>query len=63
MIAMQTKPYNAALALIRQIDDDGYRRAATEAIILERVRREKGFSDPAGELAMRLRLEAMELAD
>jgi hypothetical protein len=52
--------YDTALALITQIEDDGYRRVATEALILELVRREKGFHDAGGELAMHLRREAAD---
>jgi hypothetical protein len=60
---MTTRPkddpaYDAAIALVAQIDDDDYRAAATEAIISQRVRRVQGFADPAGGLAMRLRREA-----
>lgn len=52
--------YNAVMAVISEIADDGYRGAATEAIILLRTRRELGYADPGGPLAMRLRREAME---
>ena len=55
--------YDAALALITRIDDEGYRRVATEAVILERVKRDQGFNDPGGELAMRLRRDAKESFD
>ena len=51
--------YDAALALIRQIGDDEYRATAIEGLILARVRRDIGRNDPAGELAMRLRREAL----
>jgi hypothetical protein len=51
-------PFNEAIAWISQIADEGHRAAAVEAAILLRVRAERGFNDPAGELAMRLRRAA-----
>jgi hypothetical protein len=50
--------YYATLDLILQIDDDQYREGAIEGLIQARVRREQGFNDPGGPLAMRLRREA-----
>jgi hypothetical protein len=50
--------YDQAMKCARQIKGDDYRAAAIEAIILKRVQREMGFSDPGGTLAMRLRREA-----
>ena len=47
--------YDSAMELVRQIGDDGYFSAAKEALILECVRRQRGYSDPGGELAQRLR--------
>jgi hypothetical protein len=51
--------YGTAIALVKKIADDEYRRAAIEAVIVTRVRRELGHSDLSCELAMRLRREAM----
>lgn len=46
-----TSDYDSAVDAILQIADDGYRNAAIEAVILHRVRQEKGFNDPGGPLA------------
>jgi hypothetical protein len=42
-----------------QIEDPDYRQAVIEALIRARVRREQGLDDPGGQLAMRLRREAV----
>jgi hypothetical protein len=54
------KAYDSALALIQQIEDDDFRGAAIEAVIVQRVRRETGSNDPAGALAMTLRRSAFQ---
>jgi hypothetical protein len=59
---MNMEAYNEAMALIQKIDDDAYRAAAIEAVINIRVRNELGYPHPSGDLAMRLRREAMEAA-
>jgi hypothetical protein len=54
--------YEDALSLVQKIRDEQYRAAAIEAIIDIGVRRELGYPHPSGDLAMRLRREAMAKA-
>lgn len=48
-------PYDQALDQINGVADDEFRNALIDTLILAHVRRQKGFDDPAGPLAMKLR--------
>jgi hypothetical protein len=52
--AEQDAAYERAMALVAQIDDDGFRLVAAEAIILARVKRGKGYSHPGGHACARI---------
>jgi hypothetical protein len=52
------KTYNAAVEMVKAIEDEAYRDAAIDAVIEVRVLRELGYKHPSGELAMKLRRQA-----